>query len=240
MADDNWRNGLKKRIAAAGHSPRSLSLAAGLSPTAVGDILSGRSTRPRYQTLYRIAEVLGISIEALTQSRVDEPKLAPLTASTAMSEPPPRYHGDADLPLASPMTDVGAQYHIPIMEFGAATAVIDHDTEASEHFILPPSLARDLDAEDPICFRITDHALAPTFMRGDLILVDHGQTQVTDDGLYVLTHRNNLTIRRLQLDLGRETVSILSEDPHYPPIRDVPATTLQVFGRVVWRGHALR
>ena len=59
MIELDWREAFRRRIAAAGYSPRSLSLAAGLNPTAIRDILQGRSRRPRYQTLYRIAQVLG-------------------------------------------------------------------------------------------------------------------------------------------------------------------------------------
>ena len=65
MTDSDWREAFRQRIAAAGYSPRSLSLAAGLNPTAIRDILQGRSRRPRYQTLYRIAQVLGTTPEAL-------------------------------------------------------------------------------------------------------------------------------------------------------------------------------
>ena len=65
MTELDWREAFRRRIAAAGYSPRSLSLAAGLNATAIRDILQGRSRRPRYQTLYRIAQVLGTTPESL-------------------------------------------------------------------------------------------------------------------------------------------------------------------------------
>ena len=61
----DWRDALELRIDAAGLNPYSVSMAAGLGPTAVRDILSSRSRKPRRQTLRRIGEVLGCTVDEL-------------------------------------------------------------------------------------------------------------------------------------------------------------------------------
>lgn len=54
----NWVRNLRALMEEQGFNPRSLSLKAGLSPTAVRDMLEGRSRFPRYDTAKALAEAL--------------------------------------------------------------------------------------------------------------------------------------------------------------------------------------
>ena len=54
-----WLRNLQQLLAEREMNPRQLSLLAGLNPTAVRDMLSGRARYPRYDTLQAIARVLG-------------------------------------------------------------------------------------------------------------------------------------------------------------------------------------
>ncbi len=54
----SWLQNLLDLMAQQDISPRQLSLQAGLNPTAVRDMLSGRARNPRYDTLQAIAKVL--------------------------------------------------------------------------------------------------------------------------------------------------------------------------------------
>jgi transcriptional regulator with XRE-family HTH domain len=53
-----WLHNLQNLLAERGMNPRQLSLLAGLNPTAVRDMLSGRARYPRYDTLLAITKVL--------------------------------------------------------------------------------------------------------------------------------------------------------------------------------------
>jgi phage repressor protein C with HTH and peptisase S24 domain len=64
MADD-LPTRLDRLMREAGYNPRSLARAAALGPTAVRDILEGRSASPRYATLGALAGVLGVGVEQL-------------------------------------------------------------------------------------------------------------------------------------------------------------------------------
>lgn len=54
----SWVANLRKMMEDQGFNPRSLSLKAGLNPTAVRDIFEGRSRYPRYDTAMALAEAL--------------------------------------------------------------------------------------------------------------------------------------------------------------------------------------
>lgn len=54
----SWLENLKTLMDACGYNPRSLSLEAGLNPTAVRDMLEGRIRFPRYDTVKALAEAL--------------------------------------------------------------------------------------------------------------------------------------------------------------------------------------
>lgn len=56
-----WLKTLRQLIDERGLNPRQLSLQAGLNPTAVRDMLSGRVRHPRYDTLQALARTLGTS-----------------------------------------------------------------------------------------------------------------------------------------------------------------------------------
>lgn len=234
MTDFDWHEGLRLRMAAAGHSARSLSLAAGLSPTAVRDIVTGRSRRPRYQTLYRLAQVLGCTPEALRQP--------PEEADLAGLVPPHLRQGDVSgaapplHPRAQPRTGTTA---IPVLEADAFESERPEDETPQETLGLPQATFERLGAREPLCLRVTEDAMAPSITPGDLLLLDRAQTRLGEDGLYVLLRREQLIVRRLQIDPVRETVSVLADNPRYAPLHDIAPDELRIFGRVLWQGRTL-
>ena len=70
---------LDRLMKAKGHTPRSLSLAAGLSADSARNILTGRSQRPNKETLDKLAAALGVEVEQLvdTESPADAPLRSP-------------------------------------------------------------------------------------------------------------------------------------------------------------------
>ncbi len=59
--ESTWTETLRARMEALNLNPRNLSLQAGLNPTAVRDILEGRTRFPRYDTVQALAKVLRMS-----------------------------------------------------------------------------------------------------------------------------------------------------------------------------------
>jgi DNA-binding CsgD family transcriptional regulator/lambda repressor-like predicted transcriptional regulator len=60
-----WTNNLLRLMSERGLKARGLSIQAGLNPTAVRDILKGRSRFPRYSTIVALANVLKVTPEIL-------------------------------------------------------------------------------------------------------------------------------------------------------------------------------
>lgn len=56
-----WIDRLRSLMLARGFNPRSLSLEAGLNPTAVRDMLEGRTRFPRYDTAMALSQALGVT-----------------------------------------------------------------------------------------------------------------------------------------------------------------------------------
>jgi phage repressor protein C with HTH and peptisase S24 domain len=80
--------------------------------------------------------------------------------------------------------------------------------------------------------------MEPTLRQGDKVLVDFGQTRPgRKDGIYVLRSDDGLQVKRIQTNLASRTLSILSDNPLYEPLRDIQADMITVIGRVIWLGR---
>ena len=87
--------------------------------------------------------------------------------------------------------------------------------------------------------RVNGHSMQPTLNDGDDIMVDSGTgASVAKSGVYVLRFDGALMVKRLLPHLGGR-LSILSDNPDYPPIDNVPASDVAIIGRVVWVGRKL-
>ncbi len=171
MTDTDWRKAFRRRISAAGYSPRSLSIAAGLSPTAIGDILRGRSRQPRHQTLYRIASVLGCTPEALLDP----------TFVSEMGMPAGTWASTTALPgnLSSEDEKRIPVYRIAFLKTDAIRSDVSESDWIQGEIGLPASLVDSLHLADSAVLEAPDDAMAPTIQRGDLLLIDRS---VTDFG----------------------------------------------------------
>lgn len=72
--EPRWVAGLRQLMAAQGLNPRSLSLKAGLNPTAVRDMLEGRVKFPRYDTVESLAQALCVTPAQLMGGHEPETK----------------------------------------------------------------------------------------------------------------------------------------------------------------------
>ena len=237
----DWRDALDLRITAAGFNPRAVSLAAGLGATAVRDILSGRSQQPRRQTLHRIAQVLGCSVDEILNPPADLDLIIDQqnrerwgVTSVMASRPPARETAPRFFRKAAD----GAR-KIPVLDLKAVEA-----DQPREHWFkgtlrLPYAVINSLDVGDPAVLTVHDDTMAPTLNAGDLLLIDLAVTRPRRDGLYVLHRPGDISIRRLQLGPQGDAATIIADNPKYPPIPNTPLSTLDIIGLVLWRGHAL-
>lgn len=81
-------------------------------------------------------------------------------------------------------------------------------------------------------------SMEPGIADGDLMLVDHSARNVGPRGaVFVLRFRGAVVVKRLALRDG--VVAVVSDNPTYAT-DEVPASEIEVIGRVVWLSRALR
>jgi len=87
---------------------------------------------------------------------------------------------------------------------------------------------------------IDGDSMEPTLCQGDAVLVDFAQNQPQrNDGIYVIRVEGWLQVKRVQLQLGTNRLTILSDNNRYEPQRDVRPDKVAVLGRVIWLGRQL-
>ncbi|BBB07425.1 S24 family peptidase [Sphingopyxis sp. EG6] len=134
---------------------------------------------------------------------------------------------------------------VPKLAIGAsAGAGASVEGEAIEGEVaFDPKWLRDLGA-DPRALsiiRVEGDSMAPTLNDGDDILVDGGDAAARlRDGIYVLRMDDVLMVKRVARAPGPGRISVISDNPHYRSWDDLPMTSLQLVGRVVWTGRRVR
>lgn len=88
--------------------------------------------------------------------------------------------------------------------------------------------------------RVQGDSMAPTLNDGDEILVDGGDAaERLRDGIYVLRIDDALVVKRLALSPGRR-LAVRSDNEAYPGWPDCALSDVDIIGRVVWVGRAIR
>lgn len=83
-------------------------------------------------------------------------------------------------------------------------------------------------------------SMEPTLRQGDSVLVDFRQNRPTrKDGIYVIRTDGGLQVKRLQVELGRNRITVLSDNPAYEAQRHLTPEDIQVLGRVIWLGRQI-
>lgn len=70
LAETRLQHGIRAALERAGRSAREVSLAAGLSESAIKNVLQGKARSPRLETLKAIADELGTTVEALSEGAI--------------------------------------------------------------------------------------------------------------------------------------------------------------------------
>ncbi len=160
---DTLAAGLLRALEQTGWSARGLSLAAGLSPDAVRDVVRGQSGTLTGDRLTRLATVLGISPAALLgQARWPRKKLAPAPVQEpAPRRPPPGSSisiPEVDLRLKAP---------------GTGREILDQ-SRPRQHWRVPADLVegRRLDPESLVIVRAPHDVEDAGIRGGDRLLVD--------------------------------------------------------------------
>lgn len=84
-------------------------------------------------------------------------------------------------------------------------------------------------------------SMQPTLHDGDEVMIDlaDGQARLRD-GIYVLRMDDMLSVKRIAIEPQGKRVSVLSDNPTFPSWPGLEKRALNIVGRVLWFGRALR
>lgn len=90
------------------------------------------------------------------------------------------------------------------------------------------------DPDNMSLIKISGDSMEPTFMSGDLVLVDHGKTSVAPNGgIYAISIEQEIMIKRIQPIISEGRFRVISDNHRYEPI-DIEAGDLRINGKVIW------
>ncbi|EON15243.1 MULTISPECIES: LexA family transcriptional regulator [Pandoraea] len=211
--DDDFIARLRLLIERAGNAS-ALVRQAGISPSGFQKYLGG--AEPSRRVLMALAEAGGVTLEWLITGR------GAMEAAVRDSWPEnhltllPLYRGD-DADCAVPQVMPEKLVQLAFCQEWLA-----------RHGYDPAHLAT---------MRVEGNAMSPTFRTGDTLVVDRQVASPADGEVYVLRDGGDLLIKRLQRQLGG-MVSLTSDNARYAPIQ-APLESLNIVGRVIWRGTLL-
>ena len=124
----NWVRNLRALMEQQGFNPRSLSLKSGLNPTAVRDMLEGRTKFPRYDTARALATTLGVTPATLMSE-------TPITSEAGQKGE--EYGEDLELltEIIARLQEVIEEHkrRLPPRDFAAMATTIYHRMRESEN-----------------------------------------------------------------------------------------------------------
>lgn len=211
---------IERRMRALNLNPFSLAKQAGMSRTAVYDILSGKSRHPRHDTLEKICSILGCS-------------LSDLMGETGSLPSSPRG-GYAEHVTVVPEIDVRG------LAEGALAEELD-GTPVLTEWQLPLNLLRMRTQSDSQALRIvTVHgdSMIPDFTPGERVMVDVTDRMPSPPGVFVVWDGFGLVLKRLEMVPYSEParMRVVSTNASYEP-RELPAERVRVSGRVIGKWH---
>ena len=204
-----------------GRTAAGLSRAAGLNPTAVRDILKGRSRSPKHEIIVALARAMDMTVDTLTA----KPGAGPPEIDQGID-----YAGEEYAAIG--MYDV---------RVSAGPGAITHDEQPIAWHLFRIEMLRTVTNADPsrlALLRVDGDSMWDTLHSGDHVLVDRSVTRIGRDGLYVIRAglSDELQVKRVQVQPDAR-ITIRSDNPAYENYADVDPDEVTVLGRVVWLGR---
>ena len=160
-----------------------------------------------------------------------------------------RYYGVDERELGGPEPGgavVSRMISIPVLDVSASAgpgAIPGFETSRASMEFDPRWIKRlaASGADKLNIIQVRGDSMAPTICNGDDVMVDTGDgVERLRDGIYVLRIDDVLMAKRLAVRPSDRTISILSDNPAYPPYDNLDRQSLRIVGRVRWCGRILQ
>ena len=131
---------------------------------------------------------------------------------------------------------------VPIYDVAAAAGdgmVVEEYEAVLSHLAFPPNYIKHITRTNPknlAIISVIGNSMVPTLAHDDIVMVDATKKNIDYDGMFVLRHGGLLKVKRVQWGPGRETVILISDNDRQHQPMEVPASDIEVVGRVVWTG----
>lgn len=202
-----------------------MSRKAGRNATWVRDLLEQKGA-PRVESLQRLAEVSGKSIEWILGADVSDEKhyysTEGKTSRIAGSIP------QIDAEAGAGDGNVGEIYQIASGGIVSGHRIVDE--------WLVPRAELGVDPGRVIVLPVVGTSMMPSLHSGDKVMVDTGSTGIKNGEIYVLDEGDGPIVKRVRVlrDEDPVQIEIISENPAVSPLRR-PAELVRVIGRVIGR-----
>jgi len=236
---------LRRLMEQTGHvEQKGLAVAAGLNPTAVRDILKGKSLDPRVSTVGALARVLGPEVLDL----FDLPLPLPLPSSSAgalrapgLEDAPAPAPAAPPPPLRDGVIEIGRTEFVVVPRFDArvsagAGSLLADQPEPEGYQLFERQWLRAVTSAVPenlALLRVDGDSMEDTLSDGDWVLIDREQTNPAREGIYALRVDEVVWVKRLSVNRPNRTIEVISDNKRWPS-QSWPADQVEVIGRVVW------
>jgi phage repressor protein C with HTH and peptisase S24 domain len=210
---------------AKGKSLRELSTAVGKNEAYLQQFVQKKS--PKYlpeEIREKLAELLEVPEDVLRGKRkITKRELSQMTSSDAVE------------------WTLGSETYLPIRVFdiraAAGAGALIEDGEPTSHQFFRHGFLRRL-SKAPLeklnVITVGGDSMEPTLRSGDEVLVDMSETKIIVDGIYILLlDDDRLMVKRCQIDHADGSLLILSDNPHYKPIKVGKGSNIRALGRVI-------
>jgi phage repressor protein C with HTH and peptisase S24 domain len=208
---------LERLMREKGYTMKGLALASGTGETAVRDIIVGRSKRPSYDTLKKIADTLGCRPEDLT-GVPPEPAAKPAPVKPPMMAPalPPALPAELPPGIQAEPVDFGRP-DLPIL--GRAQGgpqgvlMIPVEQRPVDWTYRPPQLRGVADA---FAIFVYDDSMDPRYRNGQILWIHPHMPLKQGDGVLIIKTSNEALVK----ELIRRTAASLTVKEYKPKERE--------------------
>lgn len=229
-----WR--IERRLSALGISRNAASEAAGLGRDYIRNIASGKSKNPKSDELAKLARVLGCRLEWLRLGEGQEVDPSDEPPSPSLPATP-----EAIPALDDGIFELSKTEFVSIPRYDAALsaghgAIVDPYAEPLGWAVFERQWLATVTRAMPqylAVLQVDGDSMESTLNDRDWVLVDRTQTRLNRSGIYALQVGDAAWIKRIELDLERKLVQIISDNPKYG-VQRLDESEICVIGRVVW------
>ena len=267
LRHDGGMSDLKKRIrsrlAQRGQSARAVSIAAGLGPEAISNVLRDRSRYPRGDTLRDLATALECSIDWLITGQGAPGPKAQMPRELSL-----RVDAEPDTPAQAPRTEI-PEIDVRAGMGGGGEAAIAYVPDGTGELMetdavrgcwsLPGDYLRAelrVDPRTTCIIEVQGDSMEPTLRPGDRVMIDTADKCPSPPGVFALWDGFGVVVKRIELlpnSLSLRTehdsslraehddppvIRIQSDNPNHQPYERT-AEEINIIGRIVWFGRRL-